>query len=257
MHKRLRRLLRESSKTEWPSGPWGGESEEEPDETPGDDGTPEAEFDEIASGGFDETVGKQQYVAVVRRGRSDKYKVLELFKAFSVDDDPQDWFKRTWARAGRRLVTLAPGEKVKPKDIVTIDDKGVATLAKSFDEYEAVEDVCGLFSESERARLRRRLQQECCGECTETEGCEGVDCEDEEGCEECGEQICFESEQELWDFVEQSLGGITEAEKWLQKAIKRPGRCSGDKFGGPDCPEGSPQYNLAKRLKKGGDLYRG
>jgi hypothetical protein len=25
----------------------------------------------------------------------------------------------------------------------------------------------------------------------------------------------------------------------------------------PDCPEGSPQYNLAKRFKKKGDLYAG
>lgn len=35
--------------------------------------------------------------------------------------------------------------------------------------------------------------------------------------------------------------------KWIQKAIKHPGRCAD--MGGPDCPEGSPQYNLAKTLK--------
>ena len=40
--------------------------------------------------------------------------------------------------------------------------------------------------------------------------------------------------------------------KWIQKAIKHPGRCKD--FGGPDCPPGSPQYNLAKRFKKG-DLH--
>jgi hypothetical protein len=42
---------------------------------------------------------------------------------------------------------------------------------------------------------------------------------------------------------------------WIQDAIKHPGRCAD--MGGPDCPEGSPQYNLAKRFKKGGDLYAG
>lgn len=41
--------------------------------------------------------------------------------------------------------------------------------------------------------------------------------------------------------------------KWIQKAIKHPGRCAD--MGGPDCPAGSPQYKLAKRLKKGGDIY--
>lgn len=43
--------------------------------------------------------------------------------------------------------------------------------------------------------------------------------------------------------------------KWIQDAIKHPGRCAD--MGGPDCPEGSPQYNLAKRFKQGGDLYAG
>jgi len=37
--------------------------------------------------------------------------------------------------------------------------------------------------------------------------------------------------------------------KWIQKAIKHPGRCAD--MGGPECPEGSPQYNLAMRFKSG------
>lgn len=43
--------------------------------------------------------------------------------------------------------------------------------------------------------------------------------------------------------------------KWIQKAIKHPGRCTP---GSPnyDCPEGSPQWRLAQRFKSG-DLYRG
>lgn len=43
--------------------------------------------------------------------------------------------------------------------------------------------------------------------------------------------------------------------KWIQKAVKRPGRCAD--MGGPDCPVDSPQYRLAKRFKKGGDIYAG
>lgn len=41
--------------------------------------------------------------------------------------------------------------------------------------------------------------------------------------------------------------------KWIQKAIKHPGRCAhpGDK----NCPKGSPQYNLAMRFKHG-DLHK-
>ncbi len=37
--------------------------------------------------------------------------------------------------------------------------------------------------------------------------------------------------------------------KWIQKAIKHPGRCTP---GSPnyDCPKGSPQYNLKKTLSK-------
>jgi len=37
--------------------------------------------------------------------------------------------------------------------------------------------------------------------------------------------------------------------KWIQKAIKHPGRCAD--MGSADCPEGSPQYNLAMRFKSG------
>ena len=44
--------------------------------------------------------------------------------------------------------------------------------------------------------------------------------------------------------------------KWIQKATKSikergtEGKCSGANFGGPDCPPGSKQYNLAKTFKK-------
>jgi hypothetical protein len=40
---------------------------------------------------------------------------------------------------------------------------------------------------------------------------------------------------------------------WIQKAVKHPGRCA--HMGSPECPEGSPQYNLAKRFKKG-DIHK-
>lgn len=41
---------------------------------------------------------------------------------------------------------------------------------------------------------------------------------------------------------------------WIQSAIKHPGRCA--HMGSSECPAGSPQYNLAKRFKKGGDLHK-
>jgi hypothetical protein len=41
--------------------------------------------------------------------------------------------------------------------------------------------------------------------------------------------------------------------KWIQKAIKHPGRCT--PAPNPDCPVGSPQYNLAQRFKKG-DIHK-
>jgi len=37
--------------------------------------------------------------------------------------------------------------------------------------------------------------------------------------------------------------------KWIAGAVKRPGRCT--PAPNPDCPVGSPQYNLAMRFKKG------
>lgn len=43
------------------------------------------------------------------------------------------------------------------------------------------------------------------------------------------------------------------AKSWIQKAIRHPGRCK--HMGSEACPVGSPQYNLAKRFKKGGDLH--
>ena len=36
--------------------------------------------------------------------------------------------------------------------------------------------------------------------------------------------------------------------KWIQKAVKHPGRCT--PMPNPNCPVGSPQYNLGKRFKK-------
>jgi len=53
-------------------------------------------------------------------------------------------------------------------------------------------------------------------------------------------------------YIAERKGIVEEAKKpkkWIQKAIKHPGRCAD--MGGPDCPEGSPQYNLAMRFKKG------
>lgn len=40
---------------------------------------------------------------------------------------------------------------------------------------------------------------------------------------------------------------------WIQSAVKHPGRCKN--MGSKECPKGSPQYNLAIRFKKGGDLH--
>jgi hypothetical protein len=38
------------------------------------------------------------------------------------------------------------------------------------------------------------------------------------------------------------------SKNWIQGAIKHPGRCKN--MGSKECPVGSPQYNLAKTLKK-------
>jgi hypothetical protein len=45
-------------------------------------------------------------------------------------------------------------------------------------------------------------------------------------------------------------------EKWIGKAFKSiekkgtEGKCTGEKYGGPSCSEGSKQYNMAKNLRK-------
>lgn len=41
---------------------------------------------------------------------------------------------------------------------------------------------------------------------------------------------------------------MAKAKHFLQAAIKHPGRCAN--MGSAECPKGSPQYNLAKTLKK-------
>lgn len=46
---------------------------------------------------------------------------------------------------------------------------------------------------------------------------------------------------------------LYEDDKWIQKAVKHPGRCAHP--GSPQCPKGSPQYNLAMRFKKG-DIHK-
>ena len=49
---------------------------------------------------------------------------------------------------------------------------------------------------------------------------------------------------------------VKEDKKWIQKAFKKidkkgtEGKCTGKKFGGPGCPEGSKAYNMAKNLRK-------
>lgn len=64
-------------------------------------------------------------------------------------------------------------------------------------------------------------------------------------------------EQERYDYVETMMNGgcykcggkMEEGGKWIQKAVKHPGRCTP---GSPnyDCPKGSPQWNLAQTFKK-------
>jgi len=44
------------------------------------------------------------------------------------------------------------------------------------------------------------------------------------------------------------LEDLVEGNDWMQGAVKRPGRCT--PMPNPDCPVGSPQYNLGKRFKK-------
>ena len=46
---------------------------------------------------------------------------------------------------------------------------------------------------------------------------------------------------------------LAEEDKWIQGAHLKKGRCT--PMGTPECPEGSPQYNLAKRFKSG-DIHK-
>jgi hypothetical protein len=50
-----------------------------------------------------------------------------------------------------------------------------------------------------------------------------------------------------WELSEEDFMEVKK--KWIQRAIKRPGRCT--PAPNPDCPKGSPQYNLAMRFKGG------
>lgn len=52
------------------------------------------------------------------------------------------------------------------------------------------------------------------------------------------------------EFIEEKGFLVNEGKKkkWIQKAVKHPGRCT--PMPNPDCPKGSPQYNLGKRFKK-------
>lgn len=45
-----------------------------------------------------------------------------------------------------------------------------------------------------------------------------------------------------------SLEGLSEKKNWMQGAVKHPGRCT--PMPNPDCPVGSPQYNLGKRFER-------
>lgn len=49
----------------------------------------------------------------------------------------------------------------------------------------------------------------------------------------------------------------TKSHNWIQSAINpaHKGRCKNP--GSPQCPVGSPQYRLAMRFKRGGDLHKG
>jgi hypothetical protein len=46
---------------------------------------------------------------------------------------------------------------------------------------------------------------------------------------------------------------LNEEDDWIQGADLKKGRCT--PMGTPECPEGSPQYNLAKRFKSG-DIHK-
>ncbi len=56
------------------------------------------------------------------------------------------------------------------------------------------------------------------------------------------------------EFLKEKDISLDEKKKdFIQKAVKHPGRCT--PAPNPDCPEGSPQYNLAMRFKKG-DIHK-
>jgi len=48
--------------------------------------------------------------------------------------------------------------------------------------------------------------------------------------------------------IYRKLENVAEGKDWIQGAVKHPGRCT--PMPNPDCPVGSPQYNLGKRFKK-------
>lgn len=54
--------------------------------------------------------------------------------------------------------------------------------------------------------------------------------------------------------LEVDLGNYKKGGKWIQGAIKHPGRCTPGSSN-YDCPKGSPQWNLAQRFKHG-DLHK-
>lgn len=66
------------------------------------------------------------------------------------------------------------------------------------------------------------------------------------GCDDCDND--YDSMMDDNDYDMMKAGG-----KWIQKAIKHPGRCSNP--GDSRCPKGSPQYRLAMRFKHG-DLHK-
>ena len=67
----------------------------------------------------------------------------------------------------------------------------------------------------------------------------------------------LEREKEREQFQrEEDEFALEEGEKWIQDAEKdierrgTEGVCTGDKFGGPDCPPDTKRYNLAKTFRK-------
>ena len=59
---------------------------------------------------------------------------------------------------------------------------------------------------------------------------------------------------EMMSETESDIEELDEKEdKWIQGADLKKGRCT--PMGTPECPEGSPQYNLAKRFKSG-DIHK-